>query len=292
MRRESSQLAPESKMRIISFNVNGIRSMLGKLKNGEKSGTPTNNVITSLIQEQVPDILCFQEIKTQNASDLDCFRKYFPHIYTNHSKARKGYSGVALLSKTKPIKVTYDFSRLSEEVIGNYTECDFHNEGRIITAEYDNYVVITCYTPNSKPNLERLDERVGWEAMMRNYMVLMEKETEKPVILCGDLNVAANNLEIHNPKGNTNSAGFTKEEREEFKKMLELGYVDCFRHLYPTKIKYTYWSNFANARANNRGWAIDKFIASEEVKDKIIEVDYLNEYFASDHCPIVVDIEL
>ena len=279
-------------MRIISFNVNGVRSMVGKLKTGEKTATAENNVLQTLIADHSPDILCFQEIKTQSATDLECFRKHFVNIYTSFSTVKKGYSGVALLTNLEPQWIDYGFERYPQEVIGEYQKYDWIHEGRIIIAKFETYCVITVYTPNSKVKLERLDERVAWEQVLRLYMMELEQEFNLPIILCGDLNCAHHEIDIHNPKGNKNSAGFSKEERTEFQLLLDAGFTDSFRHLYPDTVKYTYWSNFANARERNVGWRIDYMVVSTSAADCIQHVDCLNDYYGSDHCPVILQIDL
>jgi exodeoxyribonuclease-3 len=278
--------------RIVSFNVNGIRATAGKLKNGEKTGTPQNNTIQTLIQEHDPDILCFQEIKTQTKSDLLFLSDSYKYIYTNHSKSKKGYSGVAIVSKVKPRCVFQDFDFTTEEDIGSYTHFEFMKEGRILTALYTTFVLVTCYTPNSKDELARLDERLEWEALFRKYLTHLEAKTKLPVILCGDLNVAPQEIDIHNPKGKAKTAGFSPEERAEFQKLLAAGFTDSFRHVHPHTIKYSYWSNFHNARDKNLGWRIDHFVVSSTAKDLITEADCLCDFKGSDHCPVLLGISL
>ncbi len=277
-------------MRIVNWNVNGVRAVCGKVKNGDKTGTQKENVITTLIKEQQPDIMCFQEIKTQSSKDFDCLKPYYPHIYTNHAE-KKGYSGTALVSRVEPEWVTNDFSLFPEDIIGEYKEKSFNKEGRIITAKFPTFILVTCYTPNSKEGLKRLDERIEWEQLMRNYLKALE-ESDLPVILCGDLNVAPTAIDIHNPKGKEKTAGYSKEERAEFQKLIDIGFIDSYRYFKPKEIKYTYWSNFANSRGKNLGWRIDHFMISNSVKDKIKEADCLTEYYGSDHCPILLDINV
>jgi len=276
-------------MRIISFNVNGIRSMATKLKNGEKKGHPQNNVIRSLIEEQRPDILCLQEIKTQNAEDIR-FRDQFREIYTSVSTIKKGYSGVALLTNMKPEWVEYGFDRY-EELIGEYKRYDWVDEGRIIIAKFETCVVVTVYSPNSQAKLARLDERIAWEQVLRIFLMELQREFG-PVVLCGDLNCAFQDIDIHNPKGNAKSAGFSKEEREEFGLVLEAGFTDSFRFLHPETIKYTYWSNFRNARERNMGWRIDYVLVSTPHRELIRSADCLTDYMGSDHCPVLMEIAL
>jgi len=279
-------------MRIISWNINGVRATTGKIKNGEKKGSATNNVIKTLIEEQRPDVLCFQEVKTQNAGDLSCFKSNFKYILTNFSKFKKGYSGVALLCNEKPLWVSYDFKMYSEEQIGPYNKYEWVDEGRLITARFKNCVIVTAYVPNAQPELARIEERIEWEKTMREYLKLLKEENTVPVILCGDLNVAPDVIDIHDKKNRDKVAGASKEERAEYKKLLECGFINAFRHLYPNERKYTYFSNFANARQNGKGWNIDHWIVSDSVKDSIVESDMLVEYFGSDHVPVLLDINV
>lgn len=275
-------------MRIISFNINGIQSMTTKLKNGEKKGGPTNNVLTTLIEEQQPDILCLQEVKTQNIGHLGFLRPYFPNIITSLSEHKKGYSGVALLSKETPEWVERNFSRYPE--IDNSSE--FLHEGRIVIAKFRSSIVITVYTPNSQAELARLSERIIWEKSLREYMIRIQSDLNLPVILCGDLNCAPQEIDIHNPKSNRKSPGFSDEERSEFQTMIGSGFLDSFRFLNPDQIKYSYFSNFANSRARNVGWRIDHILVSRSIGDKIRRSDILGEYFGSDHVPILIDLEI
>jgi len=279
-------------MRLISFNVNGIRSMIGKIKNGEKKGGMADNVIKSLMEERQPDILCFQEVKTQNQADIAVCKPYFPYIYTNFSKVKKGYSGVALMSKQEPEWVMDGFHRYSEEEIGAYKHYDFMQEGRILVAKFVSYIVITVYTPNAQPELARLEDRLVWEQRLRAYTKRLEDEFHLPIILCGDLNVAHREIDIHNPKGKSKTPGFSKEEREEMERTIQSGWTDSFRHCYPDRVKYTYWSNYANSRQRNVGWRIDYCLVTNSAREKIVDADCLNEYMGSDHCPVQMDINL
>lgn len=279
-------------MRLISFNVNGIRAITGKIKNGEKKGSATQNVIKTLIEEQKPDVLCFQEVKTQSQGDLACFKSDFKYILTNFSKHKKGYSGVAMMTNVKPQWVSYDFKMYDEEKLGPYNNYEWIDEGRIITAKFEKLVVVTVYTPNAQLELARIDDRVEWEAMLRKYLKLLEEELKVPVVLCGDLNCAHNEIDLHNPKGKSKTPGFSTEERAEFKKMIQNGFTDSFRHLYPTTAKYTYFSNFANSRARGVGWRIDYFLVSDSAKENIKGADCLNDYWGSDHCPVLLDISV
>lgn len=277
-------------MRIISFNVNGIRAITGKIKNGEKKGSATNNVIKTLIEEQKPDVLCFQEVKTQNQGDLACFKSEFKYIFTNFSKHKKGYSGVAMMCNQKPQWTSYDFKMFEEEKLGPYNNYEWIDEGRVITAKFEKYVVVTVYTPNSQPELARIDDRVKWEEILRKYLKLLEEELNVPVILCGDLNCAHNEIDLHNPKGKKKTPGFSTEERAEFQKMINQGFIDSFRYLNPDLAKYSYFSNFANSRARGIGWRIDYLLVSDSAKENIIGADCLNDYWGSDHCPVLLDI--
>jgi exodeoxyribonuclease-3 len=279
-------------MRIISFNVNSVRSMYTKQKDGSKTGTPESNCIKTLITEYDPDVLCFQEIKTQSEEDLICFASNFPNMYVNAATRKKGYAGTALLSKTEPDWVTFNFDAFEEDVLGEYEKYDFVREGRLITAKYSTMIVVTSYTVNSKEKLARLDERLIYEALLRKYMKLLESHYKLPVILCGDLNVAHKPIDLHNPTGKNKTAGYSPEEREAFQQMLDEGFTDSFRHLHPDTIKYTYWSNFFNSREKGLGWRIDYFLVSNSVADKITEADCLTDFKGSDHCPVLLDIDL
>jgi len=278
-------------MRIISWNVNGVRATTGKLKNGEKKGGPTNNVITTLVEEQKPDVLCFQEVKTQSEGDLACFKPLFKHIYCNFAKHKKGYSGVALLTNVEPTWVTYGFDEYPEEYIGDYANKEFHHEGRIISAGFENYIVVTVYSPNAQPELARIETRIEWEQVLRMYLKQLEEDHALPVILCGDLNCAIHDMDIYNPKMKKKTPGCSVEERDEFQLMFDAGFTDSFRHLHPDIQKYSYWSNFRNARERNMGWRIDYMLVSDTIKDKIAEADCLTDYYGSDHCPILLALQ-
>lgn len=264
--------------------------MTNKIKNGEKKGSATNNGIKTLIQEQTPDVLCFQEVKTQNDGDLAFLKSNYKYILTNLSKYKKGYSGVAMLTNEKPKWVSYDFKMYSEEQLGPYNNYEWIAEGRIITARFTTCVLVTVYTPNSQPELVRLEERIEWESMLRKYLHLLKEENTVPVILCGDLNCAHNEIDLHNPKGKKKTAGFSTEERAELQKMIDSGFIDSYRYLHPITAKYSYFSNFANSREKNIGWRIDYFLVSELGKETIIGADCLNDYWGSDHCPVLLDI--
>jgi exodeoxyribonuclease-3 len=270
-------------MRIISWNVNGIRSMTNKLKSGEKTGCPTNNGIKTLIQEQMPDILCFQEIKTQNQRDFEFLASDYKYILTNFAE-KKGYSGCALLTNHKPEWVSYHFDMYTEEQIGIH----FVKEGRMITARFKECIVVTVYVPNSQDELARLQDRFEWERIIRNYLQLLKEQNNVPIVLCGDLNIAPEEIDIHDPRGKKMTAGFSTEERAEFTKLLEVGFVDTFRYLHK-EAKYTYWSNFHKSREKNKGWRIDLILITD--KEKIGAADCLTDYFGSDHCPVLLELK-
>jgi exodeoxyribonuclease-3 len=250
-----------------------------------------NNVITALIKEQAPDVLCFQEIKTQSAADLAWLKGEFPYIYISVAE-KKGYSGVALLSETEPEWITEGFDEFDEEIIGEYKEREFSKEGRILTAKFPTCIVVTVYTPNSQPELARLDERVAWESVLRMYLLQLQQSYECPVILCGDLNCAHKEIDLKNPKTNKKSPGFSAEERQELQSMIDMGFVDSFRLLRPDTVKYSYFSNFANSRARNVGWRIDYFLVSSLIRESIVGADILTDYFGSDHCPVMLQVDL
>ena len=251
-------------MKLVSWNVNGLRSCLTK-------------GFLEYVKNEDPDILCLQETKLQPEQavfDLEGYHRYF------HSADKKGYSGTAVLTKEEPLSVTYGFG------------ADIHrHEGRVITAEYPDFYLVCCYTPNSKDQLARLDYRMAWEDDIRDY--LLDLDAKKPVVYCGDLNVAHQEIDIKNPGPNCRNPGFTDEEREKMTKLLSSGFVDTFRYLYPDKTgAYSWWSYRFNARKNNAGWRIDYFIVSERLKDKIRNADIWSEVLGSDHCPVVLDLDV
>jgi exodeoxyribonuclease III len=252
----------------VNWNVNGIRSIIKKdfLKD---------------VKQMDPDILCFQETKAaveEVRSALELLPGY--HVYVNSSKARKGYSGTAILSKEEPMQVTYDMGLEEHD-----------QEGRVITAEFATYFVVTVYTPNSGEGLARLDYRERWNKEFTEYLQWLSRR--KPVIVCGDLNVAHQAIDIARAKENYNkSAGYTQREIDGFTHMLEAGFVDTFRRFYPDQVKYTYWDYVTKAREKNVGWRIDYFLVAEKLMDKVKDALIYNEYYGSDHCPVGIRIDL
>ena len=250
-------------MKFISWNVNGIRACIGK--GFEESFRLLD-----------ADIFCLQETKCQQGQvklDLPGYYQYWN--YAN----RRGYSGTAVFTKKEPLSVTYGIGIEEHD-----------NEGRVITLEYDNFFFVDCYTPNVKRDLSRLEYRMKWEDDFRDYLLNLNKT--KPVILCGDLNVAHNEIDIKNAKSNVGNAGFTNEERGKMTELLSSGFVDSFRYVYPDKTDaYSWWSYMRNAREKNIGWRIDYFITSEDIKNKIKDAKIHSEIFGSDHCPVELDIE-
>lgn len=244
----------------ISWNVNGLRAVI-------KKG------FLEYIEEQNPDIIGLQEIKlSEGQLDLE-IPGY--NMYYNYAE-RKGYSGTAIFTKEKPINVTYGIGIEEHD-----------NEGRVITAEFSEYYFVTVYTPNSKDKLLRLDYRMIWEDEFLKYLKNLEKS--KPVIVCGDLNVAHKEIDLKNPKTNTRNPGFTIEERNKFTNLLDSGFIDTFRYFYPDKeFAYSWWSYRGNARKNNTGWRIDYFCVSESLKNKITDAEIQSNIEGSDHCPVVL----
>ena len=210
----------------------------------------------------------------QAAFDLPGYHRFW------NSADKAGYSGTAVFTRRQPLAVTYDFGP------------DIHrHEGRVITAEYEDFYLVCCYTPNSKDQLSRLDYRMEWEDDLRDY--LMELDQTKPVVYCGDLNVAHQEIDLKNPKSNRMNPGFSDEERAKMTQLLESGFTDTFRYLYPDKTgAYSWWSYRFNARKNNAGWRIDYFIVSDRLKDKIKSADIWSEVTGSDHCPVVLELDL
>lgn len=251
-------------MKMISWNVNGLRACVQK---GFKE----------YFRKADADVFCVQETKLQEGQiDLsDILDGYF--AYWNYAE-KKGYSGVAMFTKKQPISVSCGMNIPKHDT-----------EGRLITAEFDEYYLITCYTPNSQNELKRLDYRMEWERDLLNY--IKELEQTKPVIICGDLNVAHNEIDLKNPKTNRKNAGFSDEEREKMTEFLNSGYIDTFRHFYPNEEnKYSWWSYRFKAREKNAGWRIDYFIVSEKLKNRLKSAEIHSEVLGSDHCPIELTI--
>ncbi len=244
--------------KLISWNVNGLRACITK-------------GFLDFFKEADADIFCIQESKLQEGQielELAGYLQYW-----NYAQ-KKGYSGTGVFTRIEPIEVTYGIG------------IDEHdNEGRVITLEFDNYYVVNVYIPNSKRELERLDYRMTWEDDFRAY--LLKLDNKKPVIVCGDLNVAHQEIDLKNPKTNRRNAGFTDEERSKFSTLLDSGFVDTFRHFYPDmKDAYTWWSYMFNARIKNAGWRIDYFCVSEKLRDRLVSAAIHSDIMGSDHCPV------
>ena len=251
-------------MKFISWNVNGIRACINKGFN-------------DFFEVIDADIFCIQETKCQpDQIDLQ-FEGYTTYL---NSAEKKGYSGTAILTKHKPLQVAYGIGIEEHD-----------KEGRVITLEFENFYMVNIYTPNSKRELERLGYRQIWEDEIRKY--LLELDSKKPVIMCGDLNVAHEEIDLKNPKTNRGNAGFTDEERAKMTELLQAGFTDTFRHKYPYKTDaYTWWSYMGKAREKNVGWRIDYFIVSDSIKEKIKDAKIYPEVLGSDHCPIELEIEI
>ena len=251
-------------MKLISWNVNGLRACLSK-------GT-----LLPFIEKEDPDIMAFQETKMQPEQlnyNFDGYHRYM------HSAEKKGYSGTMVLTKTKPLSITYDI------------EGDDHpKEGRVITLEYENFYFVCAYVPNSKDGLLRLDYRMKWEDDLRKH--LMKLDETKPVIYTGDLNVAHEEIDLANPETNHFSAGFSDEEREKFTVLLNSGFKDTYRELYPETVKYTWWSYRTFARSRGIGWRIDYFVVSNRLMDKVKDSLIYDDIEGSDHCPVGLIIEV
>jgi exodeoxyribonuclease-3 len=268
-------------MRIISFNINGIRSIAKKQKNGQPVTDKELSSLESLIGEQRPDVLCFQEVKTHLQEHLEFLRPHFAHIYTNFAE-KKGYSGTALLTNEEPQWVTYHFGEIGQDKT-------WAKEGRAITAKFRSSIVVTVYVPNSKQDLSRMGERMEWEAHLLQYLQTLE-EHGVPIILCGDLNVAPQDIDIHRKQPKT-AAGATKDEREAFTRFNQ-HYTDSFRHMHRDAREYSWWSNFGQCRDRNKGWRIDMVMVHSDHASKIEGAAILSTYKGSDHCPVRLDITL
>lgn len=249
-------------MKLISWNVNGIRACLTK-------------GFENFFNEIEADIFCIQETKCQEGQvnlEFEGYKSYW------NSAEKKGYSGTAIFTKIEPLNVKYGIGIEEHD-----------KEGRVITLEFNEFYMVNIYTPNSKRELERLDYRQTWEDEIRKY--LLELNKKKPVIMCGDLNVAHKEIDLKNPKTNTRSAGFTIEERNKMSELLDAGFIDTFRYLYPDKENaYSWWSYMRKAREKNVGWRIDYFIVSKDIEKQIKEATIYAEIMGSDHCPVGLEI--
>lgn len=249
-------------MFLVSWNVNGVRSIIKKdfLKD---------------IKTMSPDVLCLQETKAP-LEEVKTVGELLPNykLFANSSKSRKGYSGTAVFSKSEPLNVVSDIN------------IDYHDqEGRVITVEFPDYYLVNVYTPNSGDGLARLEYRQEWDRDFRQY--LLQLKEKKPVIVCGDLNVAHHEIDIARAKQNFNkAAGYTQQEIDGFQQLVDAGFIDTFRHLHPDEVKYTYWNYLFNARARNVGWRIDYFLVTEPLVSRVEAAEIYNEYQGSDHCPV------
>lgn len=257
-------------LKIFSWNVNGIRAVLRK------------NALQNFISEYQPDILCLQETKAkQGQAEID-FKEY-EEIW--NSAERPGYSGTAIFTKIKPISKS-NFKINVKDDFG-----DLSTEGRIQVIEFSDFFLVNVYTPNAKPNLSRLKLRYeSWDPEFLN--LLKELELKKPVITCGDFNAAHQNIDLARPDANRRNAGFTDEEREGISNILAAGFIDSFRFLHPNSERYTWWSHWGNARANNVGWRIDYFFVSANLRKKLVNAEIYESVFGSDHCPISIELNL
>lgn len=249
-------------LKLISWNVNGLRAVLGK-------------GFIDFVKKHNPDILCLQEVKAQPDQvdlDLESYHKYW------NAAEKKGYSGVTVFSKEKPLQVATDFALDQQD-----------REGRVLTAEYPNFYLVNVYTPNAQRELTRLDYRQKWDREFLHYVKTLDKK--KPVIFCGDLNVAHKEIDLANPKSNTKNAGFTPEERAGFDRIVEAGFIDSFRHFCPDPGQYSWWTYRMNARERNVGWRIDYFCVSNKISDRMVEAKILPDVMGSDHCPVTLIIK-
>lgn len=253
-------------MRLVSWNVNGIRAAVKK-------------DFAKSLQSMNPDVLCLQETKAQDDQVVEALQVINGYEIFPNSAVKKGYSGTAILTKTKPIAIHYDMGIEEHD-----------QEGRITTAEFDQFFLVTVYTPNSGNGLVRLDYRQKWDSEFLVYLRNLEKR--KPVVVCGDLNVAHNEIDLARPKSNYNkTAGYTQKEIDGMDALIGAGFVDSFRFLHGDTIKYSWWSYRMGARAKNVGWRLDYFLASPPLADKIQNAEILNDIFGSDHCPVLMDLK-
>lgn len=263
-------------MKIFSWNVNGLRAVLKK------------GAFQEFLVNYDPDIICLQETKAkQGQAEVD-FDEY-EEIW--NSADRAGYSGTAIFTKVRPLSVRFGmFDEQNEQFEWVDQFGDVRTEGRLVTAEFDDFYLVNTYVPNAKDSLERLEFReTVWDPALLGYMKELEKT--KPVILCGDMNVAHEEIDLARPKQNMRHAGFTKEERQGMTNYLAAGFIDSFRFKNPEKVKYSWWSYRGGARQNNVGWRIDYFLLSESLKEKLVEADICDEVMGSDHCPVMVELK-
>ncbi|WP_394232368.1 exodeoxyribonuclease III [Niallia oryzisoli] len=251
-------------MKLVSWNVNGIRACVRK-------------GFLDYFTNVDADVFCIQETKLQEGQLTLELGDY--HQFWNYAE-RKGYSGTAIFSKKKPLAVTYGIELPEEDT-----------EGRVITLEFDDYFVVNVYTPNSKRDLTRLDYRLVWEDAMKEHLIMLNNQ--KPVIFCGDLNVAHHEIDLKNPKPNIGNSGFTFEERNKMTNLLEAGFIDSFRYFYPDRTDvYSWWSYMSKVRERNIGWRIDYFLVSDRLKDKLKDAHIHCDILGSDHCPIMLEIDI
>lgn len=252
-------------MRIVSWNVNGIRAAIKKDFFSSLAGMET-------------DILCLQETKAQDDQVLEALAPLEGYFIYCNSAEKKGYSGTAILSKEEPISVEYDLGIPEHD-----------QEGRVIAAEFSNFILVTVYTPNSGSELKRLEYRQSWDIEFHDYLKTLEQR--KPVVVCGDLNVAHQDIDLARPKPNYNkSAGYMQAEIDGIQRYLDNGFVDSFRFKHPDTVKYSWWSYRAGARSKNVGWRIDYFLVSEALKQRVVDADIQTEVMGSDHCPVQLDL--
>lgn len=248
-------------MKLISWNVNGLRACL-------------NKGFLEFFQAADADVVCLQETKAQPEQvelELPGYKQYW------NSAEKKGYSGTAVFTRVEPLAVTYGMNRPS-----------YDGEGRVITAEYQPFFLVNCYTPNAQKGLARLEYRMAWEDTIREYLIGLDQK--KPVIFCGDLNVAHQEIDLKNPKANQGSAGFSSEERAKMTRLLSSGFSDTFRALYPETVAYSWWSYLHRARETNAGWRIDYFIVSDRLLPQVADSKVLSQVYGSDHCPVEIDL--
>ena len=258
----------EKKLFLASWNVNGIRAIVKK------------DFIRD-VSTMNPDVLCLQETKASVEAVKTALQPLEGYnLFANASKSRKGYSGTAILTKDEPLNIIYDM------------DIEEHDqEGRVIVSEYHDFILVTVYTPNSGEGMKRLDYRQEWDKAFRERILNLEED--KPVIICGDLNVAHKEIDLARPKPNYNkTSGYTQKEIDGLEALLGAGYFDTFRKFYPEEIKYSWWNYKFNARSRNVGWRIDYFLASQKIEDKVVNAGIYNEYLGSDHCPVGIKLDL
>ncbi len=266
-------------MKLISWNINGYRAITGQNASRRLDQVTQENKLFKFIEEVLPDIICFQETKSEESQIVESLRTY-PNYYSFYSSAKKkGYSGVAVFTKKEPIRVNR-----------NIGIDKFDDEGRMLELEFDDYILFNIYFPSGTSGMDRVEYKLEYYTELFNY-IEEKRKSNKGIVVCGDFNTAHNEIDIARPKDNVKNSGFMPIEREKFSWVLSKGYIDCFRHLNQNPHEYSWWSQRGGAREKNIGWRIDYFLLSKEIESRLKKCYYLQKVMGSDHCPVVLEME-